>query len=64
MSLKRGSSESQLRKYFDTLSQPVQMVQTLLKQVQATDMATDVPDVNRSLEAVRLLKLARDKPQR
>ena len=59
-----AAADAWLHKYFDTLSQPVQMVQTLLKQVQATDMATDVPDVNRSLEAVRLLKLARDKPQR
>jgi uroporphyrin-3 C-methyltransferase len=59
-----AAADEWLRKYFDTRSQPVQAVQMLLKQVQATDMATDVPDVNRSLEAVRLLKLARDKPQR
>lgn len=58
------AADAWLRKYFDTQAQPVQVVQMLLKQVQATDMATDVPDVNRSLEAVRLLKLARDKPQR
>lgn len=56
--------DSWLRKYFDAQSQRLQVVQMLLRQVQATDMATDVPDINRSLEAVRLLKLARDKPQR
>jgi uroporphyrin-3 C-methyltransferase len=59
-----AAADAWLRKYFDTQAQPVQVVQMLLKQVQATEMATDVPDVNRSLEAVRVLKLARDKPQR
>jgi hypothetical protein len=42
----------------------VQTVQLLLKQVQATDMAVEIPDLARSLEAVRVLKLAREKPQR
>jgi hypothetical protein len=36
----------------------------LLKQARATDMAIEVPDLARSLEAVRVLKLAREKPQR
>jgi len=53
-----------LRKYFDTRSPPVQSMLTLLKQLQATDMATELPDLARSLEAVRVLKLAREKPLR
>jgi uroporphyrin-3 C-methyltransferase len=53
-----------LRKYFDTRAEPVQKVQTLVKQAQATDMAIELPDLARSLEAVRVLKLAREKPQR
>ena len=57
-------ADAWLRKYFDTRAQPVQTVQLLLKQVQATDMAVEIPDLARSLEAVRVLKLAREKPQR
>ena len=34
------------------------------KQLQGTEMAVEVPDLVRSLEAVRVLKLARDKPLR
>ena len=57
-------ADAWLRKYFDTRAQPVQTVQLLLKQVQATDMAVEIPDLARSLEAVRVLKLAREKPLR
>ena len=39
-------------------------VEILLKQMQATDMGTEVPDLARSLEAVRVLKLARERPLR
>ncbi len=59
-----AAADAWLRKYFDTRVQPVQAQLTLLKQVQATDMAVEVPDLARSLEAVRVLKLAREKPQR
>jgi uroporphyrin-3 C-methyltransferase len=58
------AADAWLRKYFDTRAQPVQTVQLLLKQVQATDMAVEIPDLALSLEAVRVLKLAREKPQR
>ena len=53
-----------LRKYFDTRAPAVQAEQTLIKQAQATDMAIEMPDLATSLEAVRVLKLAREKPQR
>jgi uroporphyrin-3 C-methyltransferase len=59
-----AAADAWLRKYFDTRSKPVQTVQMVLKQVQATDMAAELPDLARSLEAVRVLKLAREKPQR
>jgi len=59
-----AAAEAWLRKYFDTRSPQVQAMLTLMKQLQATDMATEIPDLARSLEAVRVLKLAREKPLR
>ena len=58
------AADTWLRKYFDTRSPAVSALQTLLKQMQATDMASGMPDVVGSLEAVRVLKLAREKPPR
>ena len=59
-----NASDAWLRKYFDTRSGPVQAMLTLIRQLQATDMAIEIPDLARSLEAVRVLKLAREKPLR
>jgi uroporphyrin-3 C-methyltransferase len=59
-----GAADSWLRKYFDTHSAAVLTMQMLLKQMQTTDMASEMPDVVRSLEAVRLLKQARERPPR
>ena len=59
-----GAADAWLRRYFDTRAQPVQTAQMVLKQAQATEMAVEVPDLARSLEAVRVLKLAREKPLR
>jgi len=59
-----GAAGAWLRQYFDTRSQSVQTLLELLRQIQATDMGAEVPDLARSLEAVRVLKLARDKPLR
>jgi uroporphyrin-3 C-methyltransferase len=59
-----NAADTWLRKYFDTRSPTVSTLQTLLKQLQLTDMAIEIPDVVRSLEAVRVLKLAREKPSR
>jgi uroporphyrin-3 C-methyltransferase len=51
-----------LNKYFDTRARPVQVLDATLKELQATEMGAEAPDLGRSLEAVRLLKLAHDKP--
>jgi len=59
-----AAAEAWLRKYFDTRAVPVQALLVLTKQLQSTEMTVEVPDLVRSLEAVRVLKLARDKPLR
>jgi uroporphyrin-3 C-methyltransferase len=59
-----SAADAWLRKYFDTHAPAVSTLQTLLKQLQLTDIASEIPDVVRSLEAVRVLKLAREKPSR
>ena len=59
-----GAVSAWLKQYFDTRSPQVQSFQTQVKLMQATDMGAEVPDLARSLEAVRLLKLAREKPLR
>lgn len=53
-----------LKKYFDTRAKPVQSLQTLLKEVRATDMTTELPGLAGSLDAVRVLQLAREKRTR
>jgi len=53
-----------LRKYFDVRSKPVQSMEALLKELEATEMSAEVPDLGRSLEAVRILRLAHDKSAR
>jgi uroporphyrin-3 C-methyltransferase len=58
------AADAWLARYFDTRSKPVQALQTLLKQLKATDMASELPGLAASLDAVRVLQIARDKPQR
>ena len=58
------AADAWLAKYFDTRSKPVQALQTLFKQLKATDMAAELPGLAASLDAVRVLQIARDKPQR
>jgi uroporphyrin-3 C-methyltransferase len=53
-----------LKKYFDTRSKPVQSLQVLLKELRATDMTTELPGLAGSLDAVRVLQLAREKHMR
>ncbi|HEY2862159.1 MAG TPA: uroporphyrinogen-III C-methyltransferase [Casimicrobiaceae bacterium] len=53
-----------LAKYFDVRSKAVQALQTLLRQLKGTDLATELPGLAASLDAVRVLQIARDKPQR
>jgi uroporphyrin-3 C-methyltransferase len=59
-----GAAGAWLRQYFDTRSPQVQSLQAQVKQMQATDMGAEIPDLARSLEAVRVLRLAREKPLR
>jgi uroporphyrin-3 C-methyltransferase len=47
--------------YFDTRTKPVQALQAALKQIAATPLAGEMPDLGRSLEALRVLRLAQDR---
>jgi uncharacterized protein HemX len=55
------AAESWLKLYFDTRVKPVQALQATLKQLAATPMAGEVPDLAGSLEAVRVLRLAQER---
>ena len=59
-----ATADAWLGQYFDTRSKPVQSLQYLLRQLKATDMATELPGLSASLDAVRVLQIARDQPQR
>jgi len=56
-----GAAETWLRVYFDTRAKPVQSVQAALKQLAATPMGGDMPDLGGSLEALRVLRLAQER---
>lgn len=56
-----GAAETWLRVYFDTRVKPVQSVQAALKQLAATPMGGDMPDLGGSLEALRVLRLAQER---
>jgi uroporphyrin-III C-methyltransferase len=47
--------------YFDTRTKPVQALQATLKQLAATPLAGEMPDLSRSLEALRMLRLSQDR---
>ena len=49
--------------YFDTRTMPVQALQATLKQIAATPLAGEMPDLSRSLEALRVLRLSQDRAQ-
>jgi uroporphyrin-3 C-methyltransferase len=57
----RGAADEWVKQYFDTRQKSVQGLQTTLKQLAATPMAADLPDLTRSLEALRVLRLAQDR---
>lgn len=56
-----GAAELWLRQYFDTRARSVQGMLTTLKQMAAAPMAAEVPDLARTLEAMRVLRLATDR---
>ena len=55
------ASEAWLKQYFDSRAKPVQAVLASLKQLAATAMPGETPDLTRSLEALRVLRLAQDR---
>jgi uroporphyrin-3 C-methyltransferase len=59
-----AAAHTWLKKYFDTRSKPVQSLQILLKELRATEMTTELPGLAGSLDAVRVLQLAREKHMR
>ena len=56
-----SAAELWLRQYFDTRARAVQAMQATLKQMAATPMTADVPDLARTLEAMRVLRLAAER---
>ena len=56
-----SAAETWLKLYLDTRSKPVQTLQATLKQLAATPMAGEMPDLGASLEAVRVLRLAQER---
>jgi uroporphyrin-3 C-methyltransferase len=59
-----GAAEAWLKKYFDTRVQSVQQMVTLLSEVKKTEMGAELPGLAASLDAVRVLQLAREKKLR
>ena len=57
-------AEEWLRRYFDTRSKSTQGVLVVLKQLQSTELPAEMPDLNASLEAVRVLKAVRERSSR
>jgi uroporphyrin-3 C-methyltransferase len=56
-----AASETWLKQYFDARAKPVQAVLGSLKQLSAAPMPGEAPDLTRSLEALRVLRLAQDR---
>jgi len=56
-----AASETWLKQYFDARAKPVQAVLGSLKQLAATLIPGETPDLTRSLEALRVLRLAQDR---
>jgi len=59
-----GAADAWIKKYFDTRAKSVQSLQTLLKELRATDMSAELPALAGSLDAVRVLQLQREKRAR
>jgi uroporphyrin-3 C-methyltransferase len=53
--------EAWLKQYFDTRAKPVQALQATVRQLAASPMPGETPDLNRSLEALRVLRLGQDR---
>jgi uroporphyrin-3 C-methyltransferase len=57
-----AAADDWVKQYFDTRAKPVQALQASLKQLAATPMGAALPDLAQSLEALRVLRLAQDRP--
>jgi uroporphyrin-3 C-methyltransferase len=57
-----AAADDWVKQYFDTRAKPVQALQANWKQLAATPMGVAVPDLAQSLEALRVLRLAQDRP--
>jgi len=53
--------EAWLKQYFDIRAKPVQALQATVRQLAASPMPGETPDLNRSLEALRVLRLGQDR---
>ena len=56
-----AAADTWLKQYFDVRAKSVQAVLAAVKQLAASPMPGEVPDLNRSLEALRVLRLAQDR---
>lgn len=56
-----AAADAWVKRYFDARAKPVAALQATLKQLAATPMTGVMPDLARSLEAVRALRLAQDR---
>jgi uroporphyrin-3 C-methyltransferase len=56
-----AASDAWLKRYFDTRARPVQTLQATIRQLAGTLMPGEIPDLTRSLEALRVLRLAQDR---
>ena len=56
-----AAADNWLKVYFDTRARPVQAALATLKQMAATPMGGDMPDLTASLEALRVLRLAQER---
>jgi uroporphyrin-3 C-methyltransferase len=55
------TAEAWLRQYFDMRARPVLALQASLKQLGATPTAGEIPDLARTLDAMRVLRAAADR---
>ena len=60
-----GAANAWVKRYFDTRTKAVQVVSSNLAQMAATQMPASMPDLSRSLEALRTLRMPREQlPER
>jgi uroporphyrin-3 C-methyltransferase len=58
------AAEDSLKRYFDSRAKPTQVALTTVRQLQGVTLAGDTPDLAASLDAIRVLRLARERSNR